>query len=104
MKKDKTIFKVLKYIGRYKLLLPVTLLLAALSVTLTLYIPILIGEAIDFIVGPHAVDFDGMLKKLSFAAILIGITAAAQWIMSAINNKIAFMVTRDIRNDAFEKL
>ena len=104
MKNEKTIFKVLKYIGRYKLLLPVTLILAAISVALTLYIPILIGEAIDFIIGPGAVDFEGMLGRLSLAAILIGITAAAQWIMSAINNKIAFMVTKDIRNDAFKKL
>lgn len=104
MKNEKTIFKVLKYIGRYKFLLPVTLILAAISVALTLYIPILIGEAIDFIVGAGAVDFDGMLGKLSFAAILVAITAAAQWIMSAINNKIAFMITKDIRNDAFKKL
>ncbi len=102
--KDKTIFKVLRYIGRYKLLLPVSILMAVISVALTLYVPILIGRAIDLIVGKGEVDFSGILENLMLAAILIGITALAQWIMSTVNNKIAFNVTRDIRNDAFRKL
>ena len=104
MKNNKTITKVLRYIGRYKLLLPISILLATLSVALTLYVPILIGETIDLIVGRGDVDFEGIIKNLSLAAILVGITALAQWIMSTVNNKIAFNVTRDIRNEAFGKL
>ena len=104
MKNNKTIVKVLSYIGRYKFLLPVSILLAALSVALTLYVPILIGDAIDLIVGKGDVDFSGIIEKLALAAILVGITALAQWIMSTVNNKIAFNVTRDIRNEAFGKL
>ncbi len=104
MKNNKTIAKVLRYIGRYKLLLPVSILMAAVSVALTLYVPILIGRVIDLIVGKGEVDFDGILKNLTLAAILVGITVLAQWIMSTVNNKIAFNVTRDIRNDAFRKL
>ena len=104
MKNSKTIFKVLKYIGKYKLLLPISVILAAVSTSLTLYVPILIGRAIDLIVDKGNVDFAGIIEQLSLAAILIGITALAQWIMSTVNNKIAFNVTRDIRNDAFRKL
>lgn len=104
MKNNKTITKVLRYIGRYKLLLPISILLAALSVALTLYVPILIGKTIDLIVGKGNVDFVGIIANLSLAAILVGITALAQWIMSTVNNKIAFNVTRDIRNEAFGKL
>ncbi|MBE6532599.1 MAG: ABC transporter ATP-binding protein [Ruminococcaceae bacterium] len=104
MKNNKTIAKVLSYIGRYKLLLPISILLAALSVALTLYVPILIGNAIDLIVGKDMVDFPGIISNLAFAAILIAITALTQWIMSTVNNKIAFNVTRDIRNEAFGKL
>ena len=80
MMKDKTIFKVLRYIGRYKLLLPISILLAALSVALTLYVPVLIGRAIDLILGKGSVDFEGIAAYLSLAALLIGITALAQWI------------------------
>ena len=104
MKNSKTIFKVLRYIGKYKLLLPISVILAAISTALTLYVPILIGRAIDLIVDKGNVDFAGIIEQLSLAAILIGITALAQWIMSTVNNKIAFNVTRDIRNDAFRKL
>lgn len=104
MKKNKNIAKVLRYIGKYKLLLPLSVLLAALSVALTLYVPILIGNAIDLIVGKDNVDFQGIIENLTLAAILIAITALAGWIMSTVNNKIAFNVTRDIRNEAFEKL
>ena len=104
MKKDNTIVKVLRYIGKYKWLLPISILMATLSVILTLYVPILIGRAIDLIVGKDDVDFYEIIINLTLSAILIGITALAQWIMSTVNNKIAFNVTRDIRNDAFKKL
>ena len=99
-----TMKKVLGYIGRYKLLLPVSMLLALITVALTLYVPILIGDAIDLIINKGAVDFDGILPLLTKAAILIGITALAQWLMSIINNRIAYHVARDIRNDAFSHI
>ena len=101
-KKPSTLKKVLKYIGRYKLLLPVSILLALITVALTLYVPILIGEAIDLMSGE--VDIPGIVKILTLAAILIGITALAQWLMTTINNRITYHVARDVRRDAFTKL
>ena len=98
-----TLKKVLKYIGRYKLLLPVSVLLAFITVVLTLYIPILIGEIVD-IIGSGSIDLDKILEKLLLGAALIGCTALAQWLMSTINNRISFGVLRDIRNDAFKRL
>ena len=99
-----TMKKVLAYIGRYKLLLPVAMLLALITVALTLYVPILIGDAIDLIIDEGLVDFDGIIPLLAKAAVLIGITALAQWMMSTINNRIAYHVARDIRNDAFSHI
>ena len=99
-----TIKKVLSYIGKYKLLLPVSMLFALITVALTLYVPILIGDAIDMIIGEGAVNFDGIRPLLIKAAILIGITALSQWLMSTINNRIAYHVARDIRNDAFSHI
>ena len=102
-----TMKKVLGYIGKYRFLLPVSILLAILSVCLTLYVPTLIGEAIDLIahIGePEFGSIDRILGVLIEAGILIAVTAAAQWLMSTINNKISFGVVRDIRNDAFEKI
>ena len=99
-----TMKKVLAYIGRYKLLLPVAMLLALITVALTLYVPILIGDAIDLIIDEGLVDFDGIIPLLAKAAVLIGITALAQWLMSTINNRIAYHVARDIRNDAFSHI
>ena len=99
--------KVLKYIGKYRLLLPISIILALISVVLTLYIPTLIGEAIDIIAHvnePEANSIDRIVALLIEAGILILITALAQWLMSTINNKISFGVVRDIRNDAFEKI
>ncbi|MBR2350591.1 MAG: ABC transporter ATP-binding protein [Clostridia bacterium] len=99
-----TIKKVLSYIGKYKLLLPISMLFALITVALTLYVPILIGDAIDMIIGKGAVNFDGIRPLLIKAAILIGITALSQWLMSTINNRIAYHVARDIRNDAFSHI
>ncbi len=97
-----TLGKVLRYIGRYKLLLPVSILLALVTVALTLYIPIIIGEVID-IIGSASIDFSAIADRLLFASLLIGVTALAQWLMSTINNRIAYHVVRDMRNDAFGK-
>ncbi|MBO5315536.1 MAG: ABC transporter ATP-binding protein [Clostridia bacterium] len=99
-----TLSRVLKYIGKYKLLLPVSIFFALIFTALSLYIPILIGDAIDLIVAPGNVDISGILKILFFAAALIGVSALSQWCMTAINNRITFHITRDIRNDAFAKL
>lgn len=99
-----TLRKVLRYIGKYKLLLPVSMLLALVSVALTLYVPKLIGDAIDLIVGKGDVDFEGVGRILGIAIALILITALAQWLMSAINNKITYNVACDVRRDAFNKI
>ena len=100
----KTLTRVMKYIGRYKYLVPLSLLMALVSTALTLYVPILIGEAIDGIVGEGRVDFRLIGEKLLLSAILIGITAACTWIMSAVNNRIAYHVSEDTRNEAFSKI
>ena len=103
-KKRGTLRKVLKYIGRYKLLLPVSMLFALITVALTLYVPKLIGDAIDLIAGYGNVDFDGILELIFKAAVLILITALSQWLMSTVNNKIAYSVAMDVRRDAFGRI
>lgn len=101
--KPGTLKKVLGYIGRYKLLLPISILLALTTVALTLYIPIIIGDVID-IIGSGNIDMAAIAENLLLAALLIGLTALAQWLMSTINNRIAYQVVRDIRNDAFGRV
>ena len=96
--------KVLNYIGKYKIFLFLSIVLAAVSVILTLYIPILTGQAVDCILGPGAVDFDGILEILKRMAAVIIITAVVQWVMNTCNNKIAYQVVRDVRDEAFKKL
>lgn len=96
--------KVLQHIGRYKIFLILSIVLAAASVALTLYIPILTGNAVDCIIGAGAVDFDGILVILKKMAVIIIITAIVQWIMNTCNNKIAYQVVRDVRDEAFRKL
>ena len=98
------LMKTLAYVGRYKLLMLLSILLAAGTVALSLYVPILVGRAIDMIVGKGNVNFEAMLRILSKAAVLITLTAVMQWIMNIINNRISFFVVRDLRNEAFEKL
>ena len=99
-----TLVKVLKYLKRYTPALILSLILAAASVILTLYIPILIGDAIDLILEPGKVYF----SRITALLIRIGICAAAaavcQWTMNIINNKITYGVVRDIRSEAFETL
>lgn len=99
-----TLKKALKYIGRYRILLPVSIMLALISVGLTLYVPVLIGEAIDVIIDKGNVDIDTVLNKLLISGILILITALCNWLMNAINNRISYHVLRDIRNEAFDKI
>ena len=99
-----TLRKVLRYIRRYWGYLGASIILAAVTVALTLYLPILIGQAVDWIVGKGAVDFAGIFVILRKMAVIIGLTAVAQWVMNACNNKITYNVIRDIRTEAFEKI
>ncbi len=96
--------KVLRHIGKYKIFLFFSIVLAAVSVILTLYIPILTGQAVDCIIGSGAVDFDGILDILKKMAVIIVLTAVVQWVMNTCNNKIAYQVVRDVRDEAFHKL
>lgn len=96
--------KVLDHIGKYKIFLFFSIVLAAISVILTLYIPILTGQAVDCILGSSAVDFDGILDILKKMAVIIVLTALVQWVMNTCNNKIAYQVVRDVRDEAFKKL
>lgn len=100
----KTFVKVLRYISKFKLWLIVSLLMAVVVTALTLYVPILVGNAIDNIIGPGEVLFEKITKILFTVGISVGITSAAQWIMNMINNKIACETVRDMREDAFRKI
>ena len=104
MKNKSVLKKVFAYIGRYKYLLFISLLFAALSVALTLYVPVLVGNAIDFIIDRNNVDFVSITEILIKIAIIILITAILQWIMNVCNNKITFNVVRDMRDKAFKKI
>lgn len=102
--KKGTLKKVLHYVGRYKPHLAFSIILAAVSVAATLYIPVLAGRAIDNIVDERNVDFAALKPLLIGIGILAAVTALAQWIMNALNNKITFCVVRDIRNAAMRRM
>lgn len=109
MKTDKqnqtaTLRKVFHYMGRYIPLLVLSVLLAAATVALTLYFPILTGDAIDLIMEKGLVDFDGMFSILLRGAIVVVLTALAQWLMNICNNRMTYHIVQDIRRDAFEKV
>jgi len=99
-----TLKRVLSYLRGYRFYLFTSLALAIASVALTLWLPVLIGEAIDHIIAPNDVDFDAILSIFIKAAIAIGTTAILQWLMNACNNKMTFGVARNVRNDAFRHL
>lgn len=104
MKQSETLKKVLRYIRKYWFFLVCSTLCAAATVTLTLYIPILTGDAIDCILGQGKVDFPAVFVILKKMAIAVALTAFTQWVMSVCNNRIAYHVVRDIRRDAFDKI
>ena len=104
MTQKETIKKVLHYIRCYRFFLIVSLVLALITVVLTLYVPILTGQAVDLIVGKGQVDFAGVYHICVKIGIAILLTMAAQWVMNVANNKITYSVVRDIRTDAFEKI
>lgn len=99
-----TIPKVWRYIRRYRLLLILSMLFAAATVAMTLYLPILIGNAIDLIVSPGHVDFPGIRSLLIKIGIIAGCTGLTQWIMNMLNNRITYHIIRDVRQEAFGKL
>ena len=99
-----TMKRVLKYIRKYTPVLVLSLLLAGLTVLLTLYIPILTGNAVDLIIGKGQVDMPGIFAIMKKIAIAMIITAVGQWVMNTCNNYITYHVIRDIRTDAFAKL
>ena len=104
MTQKETIKKVLHYSRRYRFFLIVSLVLALITVVLTLYVPILTGQAVELIVGKGQVDFAGVYHICVKIGIAILLTMAAQWVMNVANNKITYSVVRDIRTDAFEKI
>lgn len=96
--------KILRALAGYRLLLALSLLLALISVAAALYVPILIGRAIDLIAGKGQVRFDEIMPILTQACAIAGVTALLQWLMGALNNRMAFSVVRDLREKAFETL
>ena len=99
-----TLRRVLKAIRPYRVFLVLSLLLAACTVALTLYFPILTGEVIDLAVGKGNVDRAGILSLLAKMAAIVGLTAMFQWLLSLSNNRIAYSTVRDVRNAAFSRL
>lgn len=102
--KNGTIKKALKFIGKYKYLLFLAVLFAAVSASLMLYVPILVGSAIDFIVAKDNVDFESIFAILLKVGVIVGSAALLQWLMNTVNNRITYHVVRDIRNEAFKKI
>ena len=99
-----TVRKVLRYIRKYWFYLAVSILMAAVTVTLTLYLPVLTGRVIDLILDRGKVDFPGVFRILRVMCAVIAVTAAAQWIMNVCNNKLAYRIVQDVRNEAFRKI
>lgn len=99
-----TLKKVMHYLKHYIPILILSVVLATVTVALTLYFPILTGRAIDLILDKGNVDFSGILAIAKEGAIVIGITAAAQWVMNMCNNRMTYNIVRDIRRDAFDRI
>ena len=101
---SETLKKVLRYLKQYWFFLALSFGLAAITVASTLYIPLLTGDAVDCVIGKGQVDFTGIFAVLKRMAMVIGVTAVAQWGMNICNNKMTYQIVRDIRNEAFAKL
>ncbi len=106
MKKIKkgTLSRIMKYLGKRKFLIFLSVLFAGISVALTLYLPTLFGNAVDTMIGKGKVDFNTLISVFTLAGAVIALTALTNWIMTVINNRITYGVSRDIRNAAAEKL
>lgn len=96
--------KVLRYIKKYIPLFVISILLATVTVAMTLYFPILTGNALDLILEKGAVDFAGINEIIKKALVVIAVSAVAQWIMNVCNNSMTYHIVKDIRRDAFEKI
>lgn len=99
-----TLYKVFRYMKHYIPILILSIVLATISVALTLYFPILTGRAIDLILEKGKVDFTGIWTIVKEGMVVIAITAVAQWIMNMCNNRMTYQIVRDIRKDAFDKI
>ena len=99
-----TLRKVLRYMKKYIPLLVVSIVLATVTVAMTLYFPILTGNALDLILEKGAVDFQGIITIIQKAIVVIAVSAIAQWIMNVCNNKMTYHIVMDIRKDAFRKI
>lgn len=100
----KTFLRVLDYMGKYKIFFVLSIVFATITVALTLYVPILVGQAVDHIVGKGTVEFDVVKEILFRIAIVVLLTALAQWLMNICNNKITYHIVQDIRKEAFRKI
>lgn len=103
-RQSETLKKVFCRLGRYRFVLAFSILLATVTVALTLYIPKLTGKAVDYIVAQGQVDFPGIIRVMVRIGICTLITALAQWIMNICNNKMTYQMVQDIRNEAFRKI
>ena len=103
-RKSTTVRKVLHYIGHYKIFLFLSILMAAFTVALTLYLPILTGDAIDCVIGTGKVDFGILFQIMKKMVKVILATALLQWLMNVCNNKITYHVVKDVRKEAFDKI
>lgn len=99
-----TLKKVLRYVRGHLPLMICSIIFAAATVALTLYAPILIGRAIDMIVGKGDVNLKGIASILLEIGIIVAATALFQWLMNTVNNRITYHIVRDIRNEAFRKI
>ena len=99
-----TVKRVLVHLKKYWFLTCLSILFATVSVAGTLTIPVMVGKAIDLIIAKNNVDKDGVLSYLVIVVAIFLVVGLAQWLMNSINNKITFNITKDIRNDAFDKI
>ncbi len=100
----KTFFEILKYLKKYRIVFVISVILTLFSVALTLYVPILIGEAIDLAVGKNNVDLDGIVSILITVAVCIVLTAFLQWTTNVLNNRMTYGIVRNIRHAAFKRI
>ena len=104
MGQKETFRRVLHYIKKYWLYLAASIVMASVTVALTLYFPILTGKVIDLVIGPGQVDFAGVFDILKLMVVIAAATGLAQWIMNVCNNKMTYRIVQDIRNEAFRRI
>ena len=104
MKHKSTLKRILQYIADYRLYLAASLLFAVLTVALTLYAPVLTGDAIDYMIGEGRVDFEALAVLLWRLGIVIGLTSLFQWLMNLCNNHMTYRVVMDVRTEAFDHM